>query len=68
MKNIDEVIHSGKMAAASQCQLELLARELIEISERSPDKNMAIQQAYWAGLAVGIGSGGKEKNVPSDIH
>ena len=68
MKNMDEVINAGKAAAASQCQLELLARELIEISEKSPDKNTAIQQAYWAGLAVGIGSGGKEKNVPSDIY
>lgn len=62
MKNIEIAINEGREVAVMKCQLDLLASEMIEIAARSQDKYSAIQQAYWAGLAVGLRNSGKGVN------
>ena len=61
MKNIEKVINEGKEAATIRYRLDLLASEMIEIAAKSPDKYDAIQNAYWAGLAIGLRNRGNHE-------
>ena len=68
MRNIEKAIEEGKELAEQRTRLDLSTSELMELAAKSPDVYEIIQNAYWAGLAVGYRNGGKIKNVSFDVY